>query len=173
MAWTVSLFMKADQQAGSLLMFIQQHSSRWCRNQQPHIGSKDASEITFVDQTVNSVVWTAQEQSDAFFAYVDQDKYLSTRKGQYAERNGALYPWVNKFDLKLQQDFFIKVAGKRNIIQVTFDILNVGNLLNKKWGNVWSYKQNNILVMTNNNAVTAGGTTVPTFRLNPYNNTHD
>jgi hypothetical protein len=114
---------------------------------------------------------TAQEQSDAFFAYVDQDKYLSTRKGQYAERNGALYPWVNKFDLKLQQDFFIKVAGKRNIIQVTFDILNVGNLLNKKWGNVWSYKQNNILVMTNNNAVTAGGTTVPTFRLNPYNNT--
>ena len=42
------------------------------------------------NETVNSVVWTVQEQSDAFFAYVDQDKYLSTRKRQYAERNDAL-----------------------------------------------------------------------------------
>ncbi len=132
---------------------------------------KDASEISFVNQTVNGVVWTAQQQSDAFFAYVKQDKYLSKHMGEYAQRNGALYPWVNKFDLKLMQEFFFKVAGKRNSIQVSLDILNVGNLINKSWGNVWSYNQNNILVMTNNNAVVANGTVAPTFRLNPYNNT--
>jgi hypothetical protein len=131
---------------------------------------KDASEISFVDQTVNSVLWTAQQQSDAFFAYIDQDKYLSSRKGKYAERNGALYPWVNKFDLKIQQDFFIYVAGKRNTIELSLDILNFGNILNKKWGNVWSYNQNNILVMNNNTAVVSNGAVAPNYRLNPYNN---
>jgi hypothetical protein len=110
------------------------------------------------------VVWTAHEQSDAFFAYVDQDKYLSTRKGQYAERKGALYPWVNKFDLKLQQDFFIKVAGKRNIIQVSFDILNFGNLLNKKWGES-RYLSNQQYSLLNYRGQVA--TTTPTFTYAP------
>jgi hypothetical protein len=131
---------------------------------------KDASEITFVNQTVNSVVWTAQEQSDAFFAYINQDKYLSSRKGQYAERNGALLPWSNKVDLKIQQDFFVNVGGKRNTIQLSLDILNFANLLNNKWGWTYGYNQNNILVNTNNTSVVAGGAVKPAFRLNPFNN---
>lgn len=137
---------------------------------------RDASEITFVDYTftptgtTTPVTWTAQEQSDAFFAYINQDKYLKTRKGKYAERNGAIYPWTNRFDLKLQQDFFVNVGGKRNTIQLSLDILNVGNLLNKNWGIVPFYNQNNILFMTNNSSVVANGTVAPRFRLNPYNN---
>lgn len=130
---------------------------------------KDPSEITFVDQTVKGNVWTAQQQSDAFFKYIDQDKYLSSRKGQYAERNGALMPWVNTFDLKFMQEFFLNVSGKRNTLQVSFDILNVGNLLNSKWGNQYRYNQGNILVPTNVNNVVVGGTVRPTYRLNPYN----
>ena len=131
---------------------------------------KDASEITFVDQTVNGALWTAAQQSTAFFAYVDQDKYLKTRKGQYAERNGAITPWRNVFDVKVTQDFFIKVAGKRNTIQVSLDILNVGNMINKNWGLADYYNQSAILVNTNNANVVSGGTVKPTFRLNPYNN---
>ncbi len=131
---------------------------------------KDASEITFVDQTVNNKLWTAKEQSDAFFAYINQDAYLSTRKGQYAERNGVLLPWVNKFDLKFMQEFFVKVGGQRNTLQVSFDVLNVGNLINSNWGNNWRFNQNNILVPTNVNNIVPGGTVKPTYRLNPYNN---
>lgn len=131
---------------------------------------KDASEITFVDQTVDGTLWTAAAQSDAFFAYVDQDKYLKTRKGQYAERNGAVLPWRNQFDLKAMQEFFINVGGKRNTIQVSLDILNVGNLINKDWGKADFFNQNNILVNANNSSVVAGGAVKPTFRLNPYNN---
>jgi hypothetical protein len=137
---------------------------------------KDPVEITFVDYTftpsgsTTPVTWTAQDQSNAFFNYITQDKYLSSRMGKYAERNGALMPWANKFDVKIQQEFFINVGGKRNTIQVSLDILNVGNLLNKNWGNIYRYNQNNILVMTNNSSVVANGKVVPTFRLNPYNN---
>lgn len=170
MAWVISLFYEG----GSSGRFSYVYSTNILRD---GAGSnnliyvpKDPTEITFVNQTVNGVVWTAQQQSDAFFAYINQDKYLKTRKGEYAERNGALYPWVNKFDLKLEQDFFVYVKGKRNTLQVTLDILNVGNLINHTWGNVWSYNQNNILVLTNPNTVVAGGAVTPTFRLNPYNN---
>jgi hypothetical protein len=136
---------------------------------------KNASEITFVDQTVavNGVntLWTAAAQSTAFFKYVDQDKYLKTRLGKYAERNGALLPWRNNFDVKMMQEFFVKVAGKRNTIQVSLDILNFGNFLNKNWGTADLYSQNNILVPANNGSVVAGGTVKPTFKLNPYNST--
>jgi hypothetical protein len=131
---------------------------------------KDASEIIFDNQTVNAVVWTAQEQSDAFFAFIEQDKYLKTRRGLYAERNGAVYPWNNRMDIKLQQDFFINVGGKRNTIQLSLDILNFANLLNKNWGWTYGYNQNNILVMTNNTSVVSGGAVAPHFRLNPFNN---
>lgn len=132
---------------------------------------KDPSEITFVNQTVNGEVWTLEDQSTAFFNYIAQDKYLKSRQGDYAERNGAVLPWVNKIDMKLTQDFFVNVKGKRNTIQLSLDVLNFGNLLNKNWGTVPFYNQGNILVMTNPTLVTATGTVKPTFRLNPYNNT--
>ena len=131
---------------------------------------KDPSEINFVDQTVNGVLWLAQDQKDAFFAYINQDKYLKTRKGKYAERNGALLPWRNGFDVKIMQDFFVNVGGKRNTLQFSLDILNVGNLLSKKWGSATLYNQNNILTPTNVANIVAGGAVVPTYRLNPFNN---
>jgi hypothetical protein len=138
---------------------------------------RDPSEINFTNYTftpagtTTPVTWTAAEQSDAFFAYIAQDKYLKSRMGKYAERNGALYPWVNRFDVQLKQDFFVNVGGKRNTIQLSLDIQNAGNLLNSNWGKQPSYNQNNILVMTNNAAVVSGGAVAPTFRLNPFNNT--
>jgi hypothetical protein len=130
----------------------------------------DPSEINFVDQTVNGVLWLAQDQKDAFFAYINQDKYLKTRKGKYAERNGALLPWRNDFDVKIMQDFFVNVGGKRNTLQFSLDILNVGNLLNKKWGSTTFFNQNNILTPANVANIVAGGAVVPTYKLNPFNN---
>lgn len=137
---------------------------------------RDPSEITFVPQTVNTFVWTAQAQSDAFFAYIDQDKYLSSRKGKYAERNGAIMPWRNNFDVKIMQDFFVNVKGKRNTIQVSLDILNFANLLSKHWGIAESFNQGNILTQSTSGtgsiaSIVPGGSVKPTFRLNPYNNT--
>ncbi|MDR1973909.1 MAG: carboxypeptidase regulatory-like domain-containing protein [Bacteroidales bacterium] len=95
---------------------------------------KNASDIIFSDAVKDGVVlMTAQEQSDAFFKFVEQDKYLSSRKGQYAERFGAVMPWVHQFNLKITQDFVLENVRKTRI-QITFDILNLGNLINSKWG---------------------------------------
>jgi Carboxypeptidase regulatory-like domain len=134
---------------------------------------KDASEllpyITANKTFAGGVVLTPQQQVDAFFAYVDQDKYLSKHKGQYAERNEGLFAFRSQLDFKLLQDVFVNVGKKRNTIQFSLDIFNFGNLLNKNWGAVKTLSVSNgaILVPTNAALLVAGSTTVkPTFQLN-------
>jgi len=129
----------------------------------------DASEITFTDynygSTANPNIVTAQQQSELFFAYINQDDYLKSRKGKYAERGGAKLPWRNQIDFKFAQDIFANTSGKRNTLQFTADIFNIGNLLNKNWGIYKTVNNSSLLVPTNVSSLTPGGSTVPTFRL--------
>ncbi|RYY38257.1 MAG: TonB-dependent receptor [Chitinophagaceae bacterium] len=126
---------------------------------------KDATEIDFSSTTINGVTYTAAQQSELFFRFVDQDPYLRKHKGQYAERNGAKAPWRNQFDVKLLQDVFVNVGKHRNTIQLSLDIFNFANLLNKNWGLIRTLNSSQILVPTNQNSLVAGGTTRPAFRL--------
>ncbi|MBB4600592.1 outer membrane receptor protein involved in Fe transport [Hymenobacter luteus] len=130
---------------------------------------RDASEINFVSQTVgtgsSAVTYTPQQQSDLFFKYIEQDKYLRDRKGTYAERNGALLPWRNQVDVKLLQDIFTNIGNKRNTLQLSLDIFNIGNLINSDWGLINVTNASSVLVPTNVSSLTPGGTTRPTFRL--------
>jgi hypothetical protein len=96
------------------------------------------SDIKFAPLTVgtgaSAVIYTEAQQQAAFEAYINQDEYLSSRKGQYAERNAMFLPWLHRFDLSVVQDFFVNVKGQRNTIQLRFDILNFGNMVDNKWG---------------------------------------
>jgi hypothetical protein len=92
------------------------------------------SDVRFSSLTVGTKVYTEAEQQAAFDAFIDQDPYLSTRRGQYAERNALALPFLHRFDLSVAQDVFIKIGKKRNAFQIRADILNFGNMLNNKWG---------------------------------------
>jgi hypothetical protein len=80
------------------------------------------------------VIYTEAQQQAAFDAYIDQDPYLSTRRGQYVERNSNIIPMLHRIDMSVTQDFFIKIAGKKHAFQFRADVLNFGNLLNRAWG---------------------------------------
>jgi hypothetical protein len=96
---------------------------------------RDTSEMNFVQFThTNGRVFTAAEQAQAFEAYIQQDDYLRTHRGQYAVRNGQWMPMFNRVDLSIMQDIFRNIGGKRNAGQIRFDITNFGNLLNHDWG---------------------------------------
>jgi len=74
----------------------------------------------------------AADQATALKAFINQDKYLSGRRGDYAEKYGALSPWYNTWDVRILQDIGINDNDQK--FQLSFDILNVGNLINSKWG---------------------------------------
>ena len=137
---------------------------------------KDPSEITFVPLTitttnpVTTTVYSPQEQSDIFFAYIEQDNYLKDNKGRFAERNGAKLPWRNQVDIRLTQEVFKNFGKTDNSFQFTVDVMNFGNLLSSKWGTFDFVNSAAILVPQNVAALTTGGITKPTFRLNVRDN---
>jgi hypothetical protein len=95
---------------------------------------KDTSEMNFVAFSAGGRTFTAQDQAAAFEAYIQQDPYLKTRRGQYAERGGLSMPISSKMDLSIIQQVFRDVAGRRNAGEIRLDITNFGNLLNSDWG---------------------------------------
>ena len=122
------------------------------------------AQYNYKDASGQTQTYTAEQQAEDFWNFINNNKYLKTRKGKYAERNGLVYPWVNQFDLKITQDFFIQSKnGMRNTLQIGLDIKNVGNLLNKNWGNMKSATANQILKQTNKR--TAGGATEPVYNF--------
>ncbi|MDP2369730.1 TonB-dependent receptor [Rhodoferax sp.] len=81
-----------------------------------------------------SSTMTAAEAEAAFWAVVDGDKALSAARGGVVARNSAFSKFSNSFDLRLSQEVPGIFAGHKGVISL--DILNVGNLLNKRWGHI-------------------------------------
>ncbi|HWK90081.1 MAG TPA: carboxypeptidase regulatory-like domain-containing protein [Longimicrobium sp.] len=99
---------------------------------------RDVSEMNFRPFTTGSgataKTFTAEEQAEAWDAYIEQDPYLRTRRGRYAERNAAFLPMVFRMDFGIQQELFTRVGGRRNQVSLRLDVLNFGNFLNEEWG---------------------------------------
>jgi hypothetical protein len=98
-----------------------------------------ASDLRFVPISQNLggssiVLYSEAQQQEAFDKFINQDPYLSTKRGQYVDRNENLLPMLHRVDLSVTQDFFIKIGGKKNSFQFRADILNFTNLLNRTWG---------------------------------------
>jgi hypothetical protein len=96
---------------------------------------KDQSDIRldpYTDGTGKTI--SAQDQWTRLNAFIEQDDYLRSHRGQIAERFGALNPWYSNVDLRVLQDFGISQGGTRHTFQVSLDVLNVGNLLKSDWG---------------------------------------
>ncbi len=133
----------------------------------------------FRDYTLNGNLYIASQQSADFNNFVNNDKYLSSRKGQYAERNGAHTPWNSTLDMKLMHEFKFSFANNKMVhsLQFSVDVLNVLNLINNDWGhinfvtNINNYTVN-ILKFVNDNSSAAGivpgsASYTPTYNFAP------
>lgn len=108
----------------------------------------------------------ATENDRAMFAgFIAGNKYAKFHRGQYAERNSIVGKWENTIDLHFAENiFYLKNRGSK--IQLTLDIMNFTNLLNKKWGasygsNLWAIQVLKVASVSN-----ANGVATPTFSYN-------
>jgi len=82
----------------------------------------------------SKVVFTVAQEEAAFNAFLSQDKYLNSHRGQYAQRNGEQYPFYSTLNLKFTEDFISNIGKNKNSLQFSIDILNLPNMLNHNWG---------------------------------------
>lgn len=129
----------------------------------------DASEMTFLPRTIGTgptaKTYSSADQAAALNAYIDNNPYLKTRRGQYAERNGGFSPWLTRFDVTIVREFFVATKnGKRNTLQLRFDILNFANMLNSEWGVGYTAPTANFSNISPVNVTTASAT-APIYQL--------
>jgi hypothetical protein len=82
----------------------------------------------------NSSTQTAAQAEAAFWAVVNGNTELSNARGGLVGRNTSFAPWVNNFDVRFSQE--LPGFTKQHKATVVLDILNFGNLLNKRWGRI-------------------------------------
>ncbi|MFZ4260433.1 TonB-dependent receptor [Sphingobacterium sp. HJSM2_6] len=75
---------------------------------------------------------TAQQQAQAFNNFIDGNSYLSSRRGNFTERNTGRTPWNVQVDLRLEQHLPITKGGQ--FLTISADIMNLTNLIHKNWG---------------------------------------
>ncbi len=73
----------------------------------------------------------ADAQRTALNNYIQSDDYLSEHRGEIAEKYGSVSPWYSRWDARVMQEYALPNGDN---IQLSIDILNVGNLISPKWG---------------------------------------
>jgi hypothetical protein len=101
------------------------------------------NDLIYIPKTQSDIVLVPAGSSDTrtpdqiwsqLNAYINQDPYLSKHRGEYAQRNGLLLPFYNQVNLNITQDIFVSTGKVKNTLQIEFNIFNLGNLLNRNWG---------------------------------------
>ena len=114
-SWTFSNDMNGDGILSNDLMYIPSRPG--------------SGEVIFLGDTAPN-----GPNEQAFWNIVNANGSLSRYAGRVTERNSAFSPWAHNIDVRFSQEvpsFFPKHKAV-----IALDILNFGNLLNKKWGHI-------------------------------------
>jgi len=126
-------------------------------------GDGFATDLIYIPSGKGDINFVSTEDEDAFFAFVEQDNYLSKHMGEYAEAYAARAPWVHQFDLRLTREYYFNIGGTPRALQFTLDFLNFGNMINNEWGiSKNMFNSNNGQILTYEGV---DGSNVPSFSM--------
>ena len=115
-SWTVNNDLNGDGVAGNDLMYIPK--------------APGSGEVLF--DGADAAAKAANEAR--FWDIVNANPELRNAVGGVTKRNGGSSPWVNNFDLRLSQELPGFLGTHKGL--VSLDFLNIGNMLNKRWGRI-------------------------------------
>lgn len=130
----------------------------------------EVQSMVFLSNTVNNVTYTPDQQRQMFNDYIVGNKYLNSRRGDFAERNGSRLPFTHIIDLQIQQDFNIKISNKTYTVQVSYNVSNFTNMLNRNWGKTYFLNFDQYSLLQFAGYVSAANLT-PQYRFNPQTGT--
>ena len=114
-SWTIENDLNGDGTAGNDLMYIP--------------SAPGSNEVVFAGDTPAD-----RRFESAFWEFVNSQPGLRDARGRVVERNSSFAPWTNSFDMRISQE--LPGFLKRHKTVFVLDLLNVGNMLNKKWGHI-------------------------------------
>jgi hypothetical protein len=114
-SWTFNNDMNGDGLAGNDLMYIPK--------------GPGSGEVVFLGDTAAD-----RSNESRFWDKVNSNPQLSASRGGVVQRNSSFSPWTHNFDMRISQQLPSYFKGHRAVF--ILDFLNVGNMLNKKWGHI-------------------------------------
>ncbi len=88
-----------------------------------------SGDVVFLGDTA-----TSKTNEERFWGLVNATPNLLAAAGGVAKRNTDFSPWTNSIDMRISQEIPGFFKGNKGVLAV--DILNVGNMLNKRWGRI-------------------------------------
>jgi len=100
------------------------------------VSGTNANQLLYIptDEDLNNMTFVSEENKSAYKTFIENDKYLSSHRGQYEQRNSIVAPWLNRFNLHIGREIYFKIGEKLNSLEVGADVHNIANLLNSAWG---------------------------------------
>ncbi|MBP3725865.1 MAG: TonB-dependent receptor [Bacteroidaceae bacterium] len=117
--------MNGDGASGNDLFFI------------PTDAQLDQMRFDPVKNRAGEVTMSEADQREAMRAWIKADSYMRDHRGQYYKRYADNLRFEHHFDVHIAQKFSFKVGKQINSLELSMNILNVGNLLNKDWGRTY------------------------------------
>ena len=93
-----------------------------------------ATDLMYIPNDVNDLKWASVEDMNAFKTFMDNDPYLSTHKGQYAEAYAGRSPWAHLLDARIAKTFKKTYGKTTHCFEISANFDNILNMFNSNWG---------------------------------------
>ncbi len=121
---------------------------------------------------MESMSWADESSKESFNNYIKGDKYLNSHRGKFAERNSHSLPFEHRLDLHIAQAFYFDKSSQRRV-ELTWDVINLTNLLSRSWGMVYRTSNWTLTPLTVTELQSVDGDYRPVYKFTESNYTTD
>ena len=92
------------------------------------------ADLMYIPNNASDLLWVSEDDKAAFQTFMDNDPYLSTHKGQYAEAYAGRSPWAHLLDARISKTFKKTIGKTTHCFELSANFDNVLNMFNSSWG---------------------------------------
>ena len=97
-------------------------------------GDGMSADLMYIPNSVNDLQWVSEEDMNAFKVFMDNDPYLNTHRGQYAEAYAGRSPWAHLLDARISKTFKKTIGNTTHNFELSANFDNLLNMFNSNWG---------------------------------------